>query len=170
MTKGAWIGVGILALAVIIIGVASIMRSSNAPAPVAPVALPPVALPSASNVGDNHTAPAATEDGGAINASASLETPEAVTAPTVVSYSGTGFSPNKISIKVGTTVRFENESSKPVWVASDSHPSHTDLPGFDALRAYGPSETYTYTFATVGTWGFHNHLSHTQTGSVTVTN
>jgi len=86
----------------------------------------------------------------------------------IVSYTGTGFSPASITISAGTPVNFENESVKGFWVASDPHPAHTGLLGFDAGRALGPGETYTFTFQTVGKFGYHNHMSPSEKGIIIV--
>ncbi|MCA1806677.1 MAG: cupredoxin domain-containing protein, partial [Actinobacteria bacterium] len=79
-----------------------------------------------------------------------------------------GFQPETIRIASGTTVTFENASSRNVWIASDSHPSHTDLPEFDAERSYAPGESYSYTFSQPGEWGYHDHLRSFVTGRVIV--
>jgi plastocyanin len=87
----------------------------------------------------------------------------------VITYTDNGFTPGSITVTIGTTVAFVNQSPRGMWVASAIHPSHLELPGFDALRSYGTGEQYTYTFTKAGTWGFHNHVNARHTGSVTVT-
>lgn len=82
-----------------------------------------------------------------------------------VEYSGQGFSPNSITVKSKTTVTWVNKGSDLMWVASNPHPVHTDLPGFDALRADG---TYSFTFTKVGKWSYHNHLSPDKSGEIVV--
>ena len=52
-----------------------------------------------------------------------------------------------------------------LWVASDPHPIHSDLPGLDAK---GAKESYSFTFDTAGEWGFHNHLRASDTGTIIV--
>ena len=79
-----------------------------------------------------------------------------------------GFSPSNVTIKAGATVTFINQSSNPSWPASDPHPSHTDLPGFDALHGLNQGEQYSYTFQKVGSWGFHDHLAPFDQGRVIV--
>ena len=86
----------------------------------------------------------------------------------VVTLTDTGFAPSP-TVKVGTTVTFVNESSRQMWVASDPHPTHVNLPGFDQLTGVEKGGTYEYTFAKVGTWGFHNHLNPSAKGTVIVT-
>lgn len=91
-----------------------------------------------------------------------------VTAKTTVNYSDSGFTPNNITVKVGETVTWSNQSSATMWVASNPHPTHTDLLGFDELASADRGGTYSYTFTKVGNWGYHNHLSPSDKGVVTV--
>lgn len=87
---------------------------------------------------------------------------------TTISYTDSGFSPSNITISVGTTVVFVNNSASSMWVASDPHPVHTDLSEFDANRGYASGETYSFTFMAAGEWGFHNHLRPGDVGTITV--
>lgn len=88
---------------------------------------------------------------------------------TIVHYTNNGFSPTPVKIKLGDTVTFINESDGPMWVASNPHPTHTDYPSFDELTSVDAGGVYKFTFDKIGTWGYHNHMNHTQTGTVTVT-
>jgi len=85
-----------------------------------------------------------------------------------ISYTDEGYSPKNITINIGDVVDFENNSSHSFWTASDVHPTHELLPGFDSLRAYKPDEVYSYTFKQSGTWTYHNHLDPSQIGTVVV--
>lgn len=76
----------------------------------------------------------------------------------IIEYSAQGFSPNSITVKSGTTVKWINKGSDPMWVASNPHPIHTNLSGFDALKGISARGSYSYTFTKVGKWGYHNHL------------
>lgn len=87
-----------------------------------------------------------------------------------VDYDGSTFIPEVITIKKGTVVVFVNKSKGEMSVASNPHPTHTDLPGFDQFKSADKGKkTYTYTFVKVGTWGYHNHLNPPVTGKVIVT-
>lgn len=86
-----------------------------------------------------------------------------------VLYSESGFSPAVVRIKKGTAVTFKNQGAGNMWVASDMHPTHQLLPGFDALKSTGNGGEYTYTFSDIGTWTYHNHVNPTDTGTVVVT-
>lgn len=87
-----------------------------------------------------------------------------------VDYTDSGFSPASVTVKKGTTVQFMNKSSSTMSVASNPHPTHTDYPGFDQGKSSqkGQSE-YDFTFEKTGTWGYHNHLNPSDTGTVIVT-
>lgn len=86
-----------------------------------------------------------------------------------VSYTDSGFTPNTITVKKGTTVTFTNQSTKGMWVASAVHPTHQLLPGFDQLKSVAKGGTYEYAFDKVGTWKYHMHRNPSDTGSVVVT-
>lgn len=92
-----------------------------------------------------------------------------VTGVTTVEYTDNGFSPKTITVKKGTKVTFTNNSSTSMWVASDVHPTHQLLPGFDELTSAAKGGSYAYTFAKVGTWTYHNHVNPTMRGTVVVT-
>ncbi len=83
-----------------------------------------------------------------------------------VDFDGLHFNPSTLTIRAGTTVNFVNMSNTPMWVASNPHPSHTDLPGFDEK---GNGDSYRFTFTKVGTWGYHNHPNPTIGGTIVVT-
>ncbi|MEK7570358.1 MAG: cupredoxin domain-containing protein [Patescibacteria group bacterium] len=105
------------------------------------------------------------------NASTSTNTTNANTAAvpteTAVSVTAAGYSPATITVKAGTTVIWTNRSGDTVRVASDPHPTHTDLPGLESSNLSN-GETYSFTFTQVGTWGYHNHFSPTTRGTVIV--
>lgn len=96
--------------------------------------------------------------------------------------SDAGYAPSTLTIKQGETVTFKNESSKMMWTASAMHPAHTGYSGtslqdhcpdttstsFDACRGYAPGESWSFTFQKVGSWGYHNHLSPKEWGTVVV--
>lgn len=98
-----------------------------------------------------------------------------------VTYSDDGFSPKDITIKVGDTVAWVNNTSGDMWVASAVHPTHSVYAG-TSLREHcgsGPSttafdqceggKTYTFTFTKEGLHRYHDHINASKTGSITVT-
>ena len=86
----------------------------------------------------------------------------------IVTYTDEGFSPLILRVKKGDTVTFKNTSTTGLWVASNPHPTHTDLPGLDADHTLINGETYMYTFTQIGSWGFHNHLNSRFQGTIVV--
>jgi len=89
-------------------------------------------------------------------------------AEVTVHYTGTGFVPSNLSVKLGATVTFINDSDASMWVASNPHPVHTNYPEFDAKRAYIKGESYSFTFTRPGSWGYHNHLRPSDGGTIIV--
>tara|TARA_B100000745_G_scaffold74773_1_gene45136 strand:+ start:2202 stop:2978 length:777 start_codon:yes stop_codon:yes gene_type:complete len=83
-------------------------------------------------------------------------------------YTDEGFSPNTVEIKKGDTVAFINESSGPMWVASNVHPAHTILPTFDQFGTSAFGERYTYTFQQSGEWEYHDHVNASKIGLIIV--
>jgi len=79
-----------------------------------------------------------------------------------------GFSPKTVNISVGDTVVFTNKNSAFHWPASNPHPTHTDLAGFDSRKGLKSGDTYSFTFTRRGTFGFHDHLNPLNTGTVVV--
>lgn len=102
-----------------------------------------------------------------------------------ITMTNSGFSPAQVTIPQGATVTWMNQSSTTMWVASDPHPVHTAYDGTDrtthcAASYTGPAPldecasvpaggSFSFTFDKVGTWGYHNHIDHSMTGSVVVT-
>jgi len=79
-----------------------------------------------------------------------------------------GFVPDIVEINVGDTVRFVNNSSTNMWIASDEHPTHMLLPTLDQLEEVGANGVYEYTFTKIGTWTYHNDVDTSLTGVVIV--
>lgn len=91
------------------------------------------------------------------------------TGATEIGITADGFSPADITVRSGTQVVFKNTDTTAHLPASNPHPNHTDLPGFDALKGLTNGETYSFTFTKLGKWGFHDHLNPIKyRGSVTV--
>jgi len=88
-------------------------------------------------------------------------------ASTVV-YTDVGFSPQTAEISQGEAVQFVNESSRPMWVASNVHPAHTILSTFDQFGTSGFGESYKYTFDQQGTWEYHDHVNAGREGVIIV--
>ncbi|MEK7557150.1 MAG: plastocyanin/azurin family copper-binding protein, partial [Patescibacteria group bacterium] len=80
-------------------------------------------------------------------------------AEATISINDTDYAPSSVRVPVGSTVTFVNNGQAAHWPASDLHPTHQILPGFDAKRGLSTGETYSFTFTQLGTWVCHDHLN-----------
>lgn len=114
------------------------------------------------------------------DASADIGLGEPTVAATV-HYGTAGFSPASVTVKVGQAVRFVNDTSNPMWVGADEHPTHTEFDGTDRAThcsgTYtGPTpfdqcqngSTYMFVFSKAGTYEYHNHSASQHGGTVVV--
>ena len=85
-----------------------------------------------------------------------------------VSLTDSEYSPRSVTINVGDTVKFVNDSNGKMWTASGPHPYHTDYKGFDEKTAVNNGGTYSFQFLRAGHWSYHNHLNPAQNGTVVV--
>lgn len=120
---------------------------------------------------------------GTVNADAPVEE-DGGPAFTVVTLTDAGFSPTTVTVAVGETVRFVNESSRGMWIGSNDHPTHTQYDGtstrehcadgtstngtFDQCASANKGDYWDFTFEKAGTFGFHNHVGASNTGTVIV--
>jgi plastocyanin len=101
---------------------------------------------------------------------------------TIVTYTSSGFQPNTVTVQQGDTVLWRSEASRPMWVASNRHPTHTQHDGssrsqhcengaptsssiFDQCSVGG---SFTFTFDKKGDWNYHNHGNNVHQGTVIV--
>lgn len=73
-----------------------------------------------------------------------------------------------ITVNVGDTVIWTNKDTVGHWPASDPHPTHTQVPGLDALKNLVTNGTYSFTFTKAGTFGYHDHSNPTVHATITV--
>ena len=94
----------------------------------------------------------------------------------LVSYVNSGFEPKEATIHTGDTVRFTNNSSHEMWVASDGS-SGPVYPGvqngcgssaLDTCKTLRPGEYWEFTFTQVGSWSFVNNLDKSASGVLIV--
>lgn len=104
----------------------------------------------------------------------SVSDDEATTLATV-RYDGTTFTPRTLRVPAGTRVTFMNASplERPLYVASNPHPTHGDYPGLDARAINGgafpePGTHQSFTFDRRGVWGYHDHNFPEARGTVEV--
>lgn len=84
-----------------------------------------------------------------------------------ITYSDGNFSPSTLTVKAGTKVSIKNNSSRAIQFDSDPHPAHTTNRELNVETiAAGKSDSFTAT--KTGTFGYHNHLSPGETGTIIV--
>jgi plastocyanin len=67
-------------------------------------------------------------------------------------------SPATVTINVGETVTFVNDSNRTRNVSSDPHPEHNACPPVNSVNLLVPGQTkQTAAFTTARTCGFHDH-------------
>jgi len=96
--------------------------------------------------------------------------------PPIITYTNSGFSPNPLKIRIGTTVTFKNNASKGMWVASAMHPTHKVYPTtggcigstFDTCGEINPGASWPFKFNIVGNWKYHNHVNPSHFGAIIV--
>ena len=82
-------------------------------------------------------------------------------------YRDDGFYPKKLTLKLGTSVRFINLSNRTMRVFSSERidPKFTVL---NQSQSVGKGGTYNFTFVSRGDWGFYNQTTPQDAGVVTV--
>lgn len=85
-----------------------------------------------------------------------------------IAYDGKAFSPAALTIKKGDVVVFKNNSDGDFWPASGPHPQHTNYPEFDPKKPIVAGQTWQFKFTKSGTWPFHDHLTPSAFGKITV--
>ncbi len=93
----------------------------------------------------------------------------------LVSYTDNGFEPKTATIQAGETIRFTNNSSGDMWVASSAQ-AGAIYPGqgvcgqsvFDVCKAISRGMFYEFTFNERGTWGYHDNTEPIKTGAIIV--
>lgn len=105
------------------------------------------------------TAPSTTNRTVTTNSAATNTTTTAPALTVVISQAG--LQPAQPMVTAGARVTFQNADSAVHQIASNPHPAHSDLPGFEVNLSPGASQSFT--FSQAGTWGFHDHLDPTNT-------
>lgn len=80
-----------------------------------------------------------------------------------------GFTPESLTVSVGSTIKFVNSDTYWHWPASDPHPSHTFYSELDPKQPIKPGTTWEVTLTKAGKWGIHDHLAPYVIGTITVT-
>ena len=78
------------------------------------------------------------------------------------------FKPDKITIKIGTTITWVNYDSAAHWIISDPHPTHNILPELNSKKELQQKEVYQFKFDRAGTFYYHDELNTSLGGTVIV--
>ena len=95
------------------------------------------------------------------------ETEVVAPAAATISYNGSLFSPSQVTAKAGDTIAIRNDSSEEIDLKSDPHPVHAANPELNTGLVV-PGEIKTFKVSSKGTFGYHNHLDPSQTGTIVV--
>lgn len=85
----------------------------------------------------------------------------------LITYTDDGFSGESIKVKTGGTINITNKSSKALEFNSNRHPQHTENAELN-VGSIPAGQSKMITVTKSGTFGYHNHLNPSQTGSITV--
>lgn len=119
---------------------------------------PDAAPPSDASNDGNDDLPELPSGGGVEVKTDGEETGDKVVSEAMISMTDMGFVPNSVTVEAGTEVTFVNDGQALHWPASDLHPTHELLAGFDAGQGLNTGESYSYTFKDAGTWKYHDNL------------
>lgn len=87
---------------------------------------------------------------------------------TVITMNDSAYTPDKVTVKKGDTVKFVNAAGEDRWPASNIHPTHQIYSEFDPKRPVGPGQSWPFTFDKVGVWRCHDHLDPSISCAITV--
>lgn len=85
----------------------------------------------------------------------------------VIEITPTGFVPAALSVKAGTAIVWRNVDSAPHAVGGDPYPADTSVPGLKS-RTILPSGSYMYRAQNSGVISYHDDLTPTHSGTITV--
>lgn len=85
----------------------------------------------------------------------------------IITYSNNGFSPSTVKVTSGGSVTVKNDSNRTLQFDSNPHPAHTDNTELN-LGVVQTGESKSFTVTKKGTWEYHNHLSASDEGAITV--
>ena len=84
-----------------------------------------------------------------------------------ITYTDDGLSPAKTTVKSGEVVKVVNNSSQSLEFSSDPHPVHTKDTDLNQ-QVLAPGQSQVFTVTKKGTFGYHDHLNATKTGTITI--
>src|SRR3989344_6018219 len=93
-------------------------------------------------------------------------TPSYNTRTYTVFYETGVFSPTNIRIHLGDSVRFQNNGTAEIRIASELVNGIAEIPGFDSVQNIPADGAFTYVFTQLGAFGYHNTYNKNERGMV----
>lgn len=97
----------------------------------------------------------------------SNQTSEEAKDSVMVTYSSSGFDPETVTVKTSGQLTITNDSSSELQFNSNPHPIHTVNSELN-IGTISAGESKSVTLNKTGTFGYHNHLNSSQTGTIVV--
>jgi plastocyanin len=95
--------------------------------------------------------------------------PKAPISSAKVIVSDSGFMPQTIHVKAGTSVSWTNQDARPHELAADPYPKNDSIPDFNNQLILQNDDTYSFIFSKAGTYHYHDQLNPFKfTGTVVV--
>jgi len=101
------------------------------------------------------------------NSTSQNSTRKALPKEVTVTLNKEGFTPQTVTINIGSAIRWKNMSGTQQTVNSDNYPTnqvHKEL----NFGEFASSSSVVYTFTKSGIFGYHNQLNHQQEGKIIV--
>jgi plastocyanin len=76
---------------------------------------------------------------------------------TTITISGSGVSPNNITVAAGSRVTFVNQDSRTRDISSNPHPTHTQCPAINEVGQLQAGQSRSTGTLSAGTCGYHDH-------------
>lgn len=125
---------------------------------------------SASNTGTGSASPSSGSDSSSASSSSGNSSATHESKTYEIEYKDGAFNVNDVpsgGIAVSDSIKFKNGGDTTIDIESDPHPTHTGNPILN-IGSLAKGQTKTVTFASAGTFGFHNHLNPSQSASILV--
>lgn len=152
-----------------LLGVGFLMGKKSAVAPGAPVNgdTPQVAATS-SSTGTTSTKKTVTPSSPAVKTTVAPAPRQTSDGTYIVSYTNSGFVPASITIKVGKSVHFVNNSTRAMSITTTTT-SNQDQAAFNQGKTVGQGGTYDFTFTAPGEWWYMNRNNQSDIAKIIVT-
>lgn len=162
--KHSNIVVAVVVVILVIAGAAVWSRSVSQPMPqppsqadLVPPPPPPAGAPELISASGSTLTPATSAKKIAGTGSGSNASPTPQPSKVVlITYANSGFSPSLAEVKLGQVVRFQNASTRPLWVQTTNGADAAHESAFNTGDSIVPGGHWDYVFTHQGTWSYEN--------------